>query len=350
MSIAVSYESVAVSSRIRLARNFADYPFPGRLLTDPHAEEQAREIVQLISAELNAIEKFKLYDIGSMTDEHAEFLVERHLISRDLLRHRRISAALVSEDESISVMLNEEDHIREQYFMKGFDLQKAYERLSGIDDVIGDSIPFAYDEMFGYLTACPTNLGTGLRASVMLFLPAISRRGMLKAAAPILAKQGLTMRGAYGEGSEAEGDLFQISNETTLGMSELGILAQVEDFVSKITEMELRERGRMKAEGGIALKDSIFRSYGILMNCCKIDLKEFMRRTADVKLGIALGYFEGVLPKLREKRMEQIDDLIVAMRPANIRRLNRAVRDGESEDVFRASFAAAELAKLKLLP
>ncbi len=341
-----SFESVAVSTRIRLARNFKDYPFPGRLLRDKHAEEQAHEIVRLIAAELAEIEDFSLYEMRSISDERAAFLMERYLISRDLVRNRAISAALVSRDESISVMLNEEDHVREQYFTKGFELKKAYERIAGIDDVISESIPFAFDDTFGYLTACPTNLGTGLRASVMLFLPAISRRGLMRTVMPQLTRLGLTVRGAFGEGSGSEGDLFQVSNEVTLGVSEEDILYVVESSVGYVVELELLERARMKAEEGIALKDRIRRAYGALTNCCILEEREFMRRVADLKLGIALGYFsaggEG------EERMRELDDLAMSMRPANINRLNGAPLDARAQDIYRAEYTGNVLRGMQL--
>ena len=188
-----SFESVAVSTRMRLARNFADYPFPGRLLKDAHAEEQAKEIVRLITAALSGVDQFTLYELKNLSDERMALLSERNLISRDLIRNRRISSALISSDEIISVMINEEDHVREQYFMHGFDLARAWERITGLDDAISESVPFAFDEEFGYLTACPTNLGTGLRASVMLFLPALSRRGkMARDVVPELLRLGPT--------------------------------------------------------------------------------------------------------------------------------------------------------------
>ena len=330
----ISYESVAVSSRIRLARNFRDYPFPDRLLKSPHAREQASEIVRTINEELNALEEFDLYDVGTLTKERAAYLVERNLISRDLVRHSAISAALITPDESISVMINEEDHIREQYFMRGYDLDKAYERITGIDDVISESIPFAFDREFGYLTACPTNLGTGMRASVMMFLPAVSRRGLMKRIVPELNRLGLTVRGTSGEGSGAEGDLFQVSNEVTLGFTETEILSAVDKAVKIIVQFELRERERMKAEEGISLRDKVMRSYGILANCCLLGMKEFMERVSDLKLGFVLGYLSS--EKTPEEMLSELDDHIVAMRPANIDRLNSRPLSEDEKDAYRA--------------
>lgn len=345
-----SFESVAVSTRMRLARNFADYPFPGRLLKDAHAEEQAQEIVRLIAEALAQLDQFTLYEMNGLSAEKTALLLERNLISRDLVRNRRISAALISSDEIISVMLNEEDHVREQYFMHGFDLPRAYERITGLDDAISESIPFAFDEQLGYLTACPTNLGTGLRASVMLFLPALSRRGvMTRTVVPELLRLGLTARGAYGEGSGAEGDLFQISNEVTLGVSEEEILTIVGKAVDSIVQMELLERARMKAEGGLALRDKLCRAYGVLTNCRLLEEHEFLRRLADVRLGIALGYFSGEEDEEGDDGwMTELDDLAVAMRPANINRLNGALLDAQAQNAYRAEYVRTAIGAMRL--
>lgn len=346
MDVLESYESVAASTRMRLARNFEDYPFPNILLRDAYAEEQAGEIVSLLTAELSRFDEFRLYKMKSVTEETAALLKEKNLISRDLIANSRISAALVSEDESISVMINEEDHLRVQYFMKGLNLNRAYDRVTDIDNFISATIPFAYDSKFGYLTACPTNLGTGLRASVMLFLPALSRRGVMKQAASKLSHGGLTVRGASGEGSGTEGDFFQVSNEMTLGISEEDILDHVERAVETLTELEIRERMCMKAEEGISLADEIGRSYGILLGCKKITAEELALRVADIKLGLALGYIDG--EKDGEKLIGDLDDFMVKMRPANLKRLSGIKLDGEERDVYRAKTAAETIKEMKL--
>lgn len=346
MEVLESCESIAVSTRMRLARNFEGYPFPNRLLRDPHAEEQATEMISLISAELKLIDAFVLYEMKNISDENAAFLSERNLISRDLLANRKISAALVSKDERISVMINEEDHLRIQYFMKGFDLDKAYERVLNLEERIAEFIPIAYDTQFGYLTACPTNLGTGLRASVMLFLPALSRRGEMRRLVSVLNKGGLTVRGASGEGSDTEGDLFQVSNEMTLGLSERHLLDLVDKTVTTLTDMEITERMRMKAEEGLNLFDELMRSYGVLMHCRKIDAKEFVARIADLKLAVALGYMGG--DESGESLMSRLDTLTVEMRPANLNRLERRKLDPLEQDVARASYAQKAVAELNL--
>ncbi len=336
MSARISYDSVVVTTRIRLARNFADYPFPNRLKN----VVQAREIVRLIAAELKHTDTFDQYDMNNIPPERAAFLKERNLISRDLIENRRISAAFISRDESISVMVNEEDHVREQYFLREYNLEKVYERISGIDDIISESIPFAYDKELGYLTACPTNLGTGLRASVMLFLPALSRKDLMREIMPSLYELGLTVRGSYGEGSGAEGELFQISNELTLGLSEEEILRSVKDAVEKIVEFELRERDQMLLDDERGLRDKVLRSYGILTNCATMEEGEFMQRMADVKLGVATKILHG--------NMSDLDNLVVAMRPANINRLNGAPLGEGDRNAYRAEYAGKALRSMKL--
>ncbi len=336
MSARISYDSVVVTTRIRLARNFADYPFPNRLKN----VVQAREIVRLIAAELKHTDTFDQYDMNNIPPERAAFLKERNLISRDLIENRRISAAFISRDESISVMVNEEDHVREQYFLREYNLEKVYERISGIDDIISESIPFAYDKELGYLTACPTNLGTGLRASVMLFLPALSRKDLMREIMPSLYELGLTVRGSYGEGSGAEGELFQISNELTLGLSEEEILRSVKDAVEKIVEFELREREQMLLDDERGLRDKVLRSYGILTNCATMEEGEFMQRMADVKLGVATKILHG--------NMSDLDNLVVAMCPANINRLNGAPLGEGDRNAYRAEYAGKALRSMKL--
>lgn len=333
----VSYENVAVCTRVRLARNFEGYPFPNKL-TDVR---QAREIALVVANALNKADGFIYYDMSKTSEAQAEFLKERYLISQALIDNRRISAALVSKDESISVMINEEDHLREQYFTKGFDLKKAYERISGIDDIVSESVSFAYDETFGFLTACPTNLGTGLRASVMLFLPAITRKGAMRQIAAELKRKGLTVRGAFGEGSGTEGALYQVSNEVTLGKSEASILSVVEGSVRDLVLMELLERDRIAKEERIPLADAVLRSYGTLTNCVKIGAREFLLRMAEVKLGVALGFLEG--------SMAELDALITDMRPANINRLNGAPLDAENQDIYRAEYAGKVLRGMELI-
>ena len=337
MSVNISFDDVAVSTRVRLARNFEDYPFPNRL----HSKESAMEIIRMIDEGLKTVEDFTLHYMDTLAQEKVELLKERNLISQALINHRDISAVLLSRDQKISIMINEEDHIREQYFLNGYDLRRAHERVSGIDEIISEIIPFAFDKTLGYLTACPTNLGTGLRASVMLFLPALARRDRMREIIPKLKKEGLTVRGAYGEGSSAEGHLYQISNEVTLGMSEAEILSSVEKAMYLVCSAELHERELMLEEGGISFIDGILRAYGTLSNCMTLDPNEFMRLMTEVKLGVACGILDG--------NMQQLDALLVDMRPANIDHLNGAALSREEKNIYRAEYIGTALRGMELL-
>ena len=233
-------KTCAVSTRIRLARNLAGYPFPSKLTS----EKQAKEIIRKVSLGLNRVDEFKLYYLDTTDEEEAEMLVENHLISPVLLNNKHVAGALINRENNVSVMINEEDHLREQCIVKGFDLRLAYDTMSEIDSTISKSLKFAYDEQLGYLTACPTNLGTGLRASVMMFLPALTINGKMNKVITSVSRLGLTVRVTYGEGTKAQGYTFQISNEITLGVKEEEILEQVDLVVRKVAEMEGEERQR----------------------------------------------------------------------------------------------------------
>ena len=325
-----------MSSRIRLARNINGFAFPARL----RSNKQAKEIIRSVSSAVNKVDEFRLYYMDGITDEDAQSLVENHLISPALLRRPTFSAALINEEGNISIMINEEDHLREQCIVKGLALESAYEKMSEKDTLIGRSIPFAYDERLGYLTACPTNLGTGLRASVMMFLPAIAIGGMMPRVIQSATRLGLTVRGAYGEGSSATGYTFQISNEVTLGVTEGEILSQVTAVVNKIVEMEASERERLKrGSASIAIKDKCLRAYGVLSNCALMSSEEFVKLCADLKLAACLGY-------VSVTDITAIDDLTVKMKPANVNISAGRKLTSDERDAYRAHYASKEIKKI----
>ncbi|MBQ9081022.1 MAG: hypothetical protein IJY26_00090 [Clostridia bacterium] len=329
-------ESTVISTRIRLARNFADYPFPHKLKD----KKQAREVIELLQLPLGQMDEFRLLYVDKMGLDELEMLKENYLISPALIDKKGVSAVYINKDENVSIMVNEEDHIREQYYIKGFHLLKGYEYLSGIDDVIGDCVKFSYDEKWGYLTACPTNLGTGLRASVMLFLPAITKRpDLLSALKERMRRQGLTVRGVYGEGSEADGYMYQISNEITLGPSEQQILDEVTEAVYKIAEVEIRAREEMCERNPVAVRDACGRAYGILTNCVTLDSREFLQLMAEFKLGVSLGLYN-------VDKMSDLDDLIINMRDSNINRFSKETLDKEGRKLYRAECVQARLKEL----
>ena len=332
-------QKTVTSTRIRLARNVRGYYFP-HLLSD----ENAREIVGLVRRALKKLDNIREYDIGRISRDDAELLVEKHLIS-PALAGKKSGAAFVCFDENalrddeISVMANEEDHLREQYIVKGYDLYKAYDRLSGIDDALSAELPFAFDEKLGYLTACPSNLGTGLRASVMMFLPGLSKDGVIREILPNLRKNGLTVRGFFGEGSGAEGYSYQVSNERTLGLSEEDVLSHMEEVALSLTELEIRHRERMKKEGGAKLKDRCLRAYGTLLNCAVLPWEEYSEKILDVRLGIALDYFETT-------DSVSLVNFLYNMRPLSFRRGNRVTGGEEECNIRRAEIVGKVLPEL----
>ena len=319
---------VVASSRIRLARNLNGYPFPSRLKND----KQAKEIIRAVSSAINKVDDFRLYYMDGISEEEALNLVENHLVSPLLLKRPHHSAAVINRNRNVSIMINEEDHLREQCIEKGFALREAYAVMSDKDNTIARSIQFAYDEELGYLTACPTNLGTGLRASVMLFLPALTISDFMPRVIRSATRLGLTVRGMYGEGSRAEGYMYQLSNEVTLGVTEEEILSQVEQVVKKVSEMELSERRRLASgERALRIKDTCLRAYGILTNCALISGEEFEKLCADLKLGVCLGYFQA-------QSIGWIDDLIIKMKPSNITMLSGHKLSPQERDGFRAGY------------
>lgn len=330
-------DGTVVSTRIRLARNLEGYPFPSHL----KSEKQAKEIIRLVSSALSRLDEFRLYYMDEIAGEQAVSLMEDHLISPKLIKNKHLSAALINTEDSVSIMINEEDHLREQCIVNGLDLRFAYETMSEIDNRIANSMKFAYDEQFGFLTACPTNLGTGLRASVMQFLPALTINGMMPKLIRSINRLGLTVRGVYGEGSDAEGYKYQISNEVTLGVTEEEILNQVEEVVKKVCELEAAERRNLvKGPSAIEIQDECLRAYGILTNCAKISTREFIKLTAKVKLGACLGY-------INIKDVSQIDDLVVKLSPSNIAAAASQQLTALERDIYRAQCCKKEFEKMK---
>lgn len=332
----VDTSKTIVSTRVRLARNLEGYPFPSHLKD----AKQAKEIIRLVSSglsrsELSRLDEFKLYYMDKISDAEALALKENHLISPNLINAKRYSAALINREENVVIMINEEDHLREQCIVNGLDLKLAYDTMSEIDSSISKSMKFAYDEQLGFLTACPTNLGTGLRASVMLFLPALTIRGLMPKVIKSISRLGLTVRGIYGEGSQAEGYVYQISNEVTLGVTEEFIISQVEEVVEKICALEDAERQNLKnGAAALDIEDECLRAYGVLTNCAKLSTDELIKFSSLVKLGACLGYI-GI------KDVSLIDELSVKMRPSNI----NAAAGQELTPLERDKYRAQQTAK-----
>ncbi len=328
-------EKVVTSTRIRLARNLARYPFPEKL-----DETLAEELVFLIKKSLSTLDEFERQDVSALSKEQLTLLQEQHLISPALIRKKMVAEVFLSADRNVSIMVNEEDHLREQYICDGFDLYKAYERISALDEGLGSQLEFAYDERLGYLTACPSNVGTGMRASVMMFLPGLARTNGLKAFLPTLKQNGLTVRGMFGEGTAAEGYSYQISNERTLGQSELEILDQMTRVTMQLCDLELKAREQMLREDETALKDECLRAFGLLTNCAILSMKELTAGMVKVKLGIMLGFF-------KTKDIRHFNEFLSNMQPATFRLSNDLRKATEYEcDLVRAEIMRKVLQEL----
>ena len=328
-------QTLVTSTRIRLARNLAGYPFPEKM-----DELLAEEVVYLVEKSLKELDDFEKQDMTQLSREEATLLQEQHLISPALIRKKGMAAAFLSADKSGSIMVNEEDHLREQYIYKGFDLYKAYEHISAIDEGLGAKLDFAYDDKLGYLTACPSNVGTGMRASVMMFLPGLAKNNGLKDFLPTLKASGLTVRGVFGEGTAAEGYSYQVSNERTLGMSESEILDQMVRMTMQLCDLELKAREKMLQEEKIPLKDECLRAFGALTNCAVLPLKELTAGMVKVKLGIALGFFKA-------QNIQDFNDFVADMRPASFRLENGLRKASEYEcDLMRAEIVHKVLPEL----
>lgn len=323
-------DATVISTRIRLARNVDGLPFPHKL-----KRADALNIIDSVTRALAPLDRFVRYDMSGISQLDGAILQEKHLISPDLLTDSPFGAALISADETVSVMVNEEDHIREQVIMSGLALDNAYDRINGIDDVLSKSIKLAYSPRFGYLTACATNLGTGMRASVMMFLPALTMCNMMDACINDVGRLNMTVRGVYGEGSKADGYLYQISNQRTLGMTEKDILGAVRSAINYVSDAELRARMRLKADEP-ALKDKIFRAWGVATNAYKLTTGEAMQILSLIRLGAYYGYI-GV------KNDIEFQNLITGCQPANMQRLSGKNMSVDERDIMRADYLASRL-------
>lgn len=276
-----NYNSIAVTSRIRFARNFSNISFISKL-TD------ADEISYLIDSTRGLFEHmggFTYYSLAKMPISRCTALLERHIISKELIANRDISSVITNEDESIIIMVGEEDHIREQSISQGFDLMGAYERLLPIDEEILSHFNIAYDDEYGFLTSSPANLGPAMRASIMVFIPALERKGKIDELIKSARKYGLTFRGMYGEGTEATGSFYQISNQGSLGLTEEEIIDKVSDFFFEVYRQEDSLRGELFDNNYIELRDEVQRAYGILTNCYSITETEMIKLLSLLKLG-----------------------------------------------------------------
>lgn len=323
---------IVISTRVRLARNIKGVPFPPKM-----TDEDGEKVITLVRAALDkgaAFKDFKFVKMEKLSQNERLALIEKHLISAEL--SKKSGAALISPDERISIMLNEEDHIRIQCLLPGFNPEGAYDMANKIDSLLEESLSFAFHEKYGYLTCCPTNTGTGMRASAMVHLPALSLGGAAGALLNSAGKIGMTVRGLYGEGTEAYGYFYQISNQITLGISEEDILKKLRDVICEVAKKERRLRDGLSQNA--ALRDRIMRSYGIMLNAYMLSSAEFMKALSDVKMGVEMGIIKNI-------PSETLNRLMVITQPAGLTLSGGGAETPEQRDILRAKLVQDELRK-----
>jgi len=326
------YFDVVISSRIRLARNLADYPFPSRL-----SNEEKVEVVNKVGAVLkdtpidSRVGVLKVVRLEELLPVERQVLVEKHLISPDLAEGRGLGKAVaLGNEEVVAVMINEEDHLRIQAILPGMQLHEAWDIANVVDDFLEQKLIYAYDESFGYLTCCPTNVGTGLRASVMLHLPGLAITGQIEEVLGVLSRVGLAVRGLFGEGTQSLGNIFQVSNQITLGKSEREILSNLSSVTKKLIEQERSARDALnRDQGGVKLEDRVYRAYGVLTNARKVSSREALSLLSDLKLGIDLNIIKDIDPRV-------FSELIVLIQPGFIQHIVGRELDVEERDRIRA--------------
>ncbi len=280
---------IIVSSRIRLARNIADLPFPQRMTTEMFSGLKSRVKKAVEELSLEGVVALKYIEMRDIPENEIYAMVERHIISPDFAGNATDRAIAISEDESICIMIGEEDHLRIQVILGGLELDKAYETADTVDTALGSKLGFAYDSRLGFLTECPTNIGTGLRASVMLHLPVCESLGEIPSISDTASKIGLTVRGMYGEGSKSAASLYQISNQITLGISEKNAIDNLKIIAEQIVAKEEADRKQL---GMLELEDSVCRAFGTLKYARLLSSEELMKLISLVRLGISMGIIE----------------------------------------------------------
>lgn len=322
------HNDIVISTRIRLARNIAEYPFPVRL-----DNKSKIELNEKIRDSICSKEKLNYIELKTLTRAEVVSLAERHIISPEFASNSDGRALLISENEDISIMLCEEDHIRLQVMKPGLALSEAYELADKIDTEINETQEYAFDEKLGYLTQCPTNIGTGMRASVMLHLPALTSKGQMGTLATTVSKLGLTLRGAYGEGSVAMGDLYQLSNQVSLGISEKAAIDNLKTITLQLASQERAAREEMSKN--IVTEDAVFRAYGVLKSARILSTKEFMNLISKVRFGAVTGMIKTDL--------KTINELMVSMQPATINAFVGRILTPDERDVERAKIVREKL-------
>lgn len=331
-----AHEAIVLSTRIRLARNLRGERFPGWA-----DSEQRRRILRQCEEAISALPLMQeglLLEIDQLNDLEKQVLVERHLISRELTGQPDAGVA-ISSDQSCAIMINEEDHLRMQVLRRGFDFEQVWQTMDALDTELEQSMPYAFSCELGYLTACPTNVGTGLRASVMMHLPGLVISGQMEKVIRAVAQLGLAVRGLFGEGSDATGSIFQISNQQTLGESEGDIMRKLSGVLRTVVQQEDNARLKLCEKQPKLIADKIDRAYGILSHAHVITSAEAMNLLSLLRLGCDLGFIEAV-------ERPRMDRLFIEIQPGHIQVSAHHPIDSAARDQRRADFLREEMTQL----
>ena len=321
---------IVISTRVRLARNLKGIPFPEQLKNKEEYIKKIKDAIFLSNSTLSS--DFSEFKLDTLSHREKLSMVEKHLISSQML-DSGASACLVNKDNTMSIMIMEEDHIRQQVILGGYKPDEAYEICNKVDDVLSESLDFAFDEKLGYLTACPTNVGTGMRVSVMMHLPALTLTGRIGKIINSAANVGMTVRGYYGEGTEADGCFYQISNQITMGVSEHEIISRVKNVTEQIVSFEKEARSELIKQSKNEIENRVWRSFGMLKYSRISSSKEVITHLSDVLLGINLGIIT------LDKNIP-VMELIVKSQPGNIAdtAMSPSERDLKRAEFIRESF------------
>ena len=331
---------VVISTRIRLARNLNGYPFP-HLMNQAQMKEVNEKVRDALIGGNSALrDRFTYIEAEKLSQVELASLAGRHLISPEFANAPKGRALLLMEDESVCIMINEEDHVRIQVMGSGLQLEAAYDMADKIDTILDETLNFAFDEELGYLTACPTNLGTGMRASVMLHLPASEADGTLRRVAASLGKVGATIRGSYGEGSKSVGAMYQISNQVTLGVSEKDTISNLTDITNQIISLEKKSRARLLESE--SYQDSVWRALGILKSARVMSSGEFAGLYSALRVGVAEGLVKGMT-------LGELNEAYETVQPARLmeqfgEEMNSTQRDKKRAEILRRVFKNTEIA------
>ncbi|HWE36373.1 MAG TPA: protein arginine kinase [Isosphaeraceae bacterium] len=325
---------IVMCSRIRLARNLADFPFINKASRAERAEIEADARAAFAAPAL----ELSYFDVNALPELDRQFLVERQLISFELAKSNGPRGVAVGPLENVAIMVNEEDHLRIQVMLSGLSLADVWERINRLDDQIEEHLTYAFNPRLGYLTACPTNVGTGIRVGVMLHLPALVQTKQIEKVFRALHKINLAVRGLYGEGSQAFGDFYQISNQQTLGKSEPELIRNLSDVVPQIITYERQARDELVKQRRQHLHDQVSRAYGVLKTAHTISSEETMHLLSLVRMGVNLGLIDDL-------DIPTVNELFIHTQPAHLQKLRGAPLEVDERNVARATYLRSRLSQ-----